>query len=103
MEVSNQKEKNPEEAVEEQQSQVPCRLKCYKEEPFGPELLDQVSFLTELPENAIEQELHEILDLAQLDRQEVTLEQLRESMLRYLDLVNDEVQQAIHADSLEYL
>ncbi|MFZ9595550.1 MAG: hypothetical protein ACO3A2_05675 [Bdellovibrionia bacterium] len=102
MEVSNQKKKNQEEVTSKQESKGPARLQCCPQELMGSDLLERVSSLTELPSRAVQRELEEILDLSQLDPEDLTLDQLRESMLRYLDLVNEEVHQAIHAESLEY-
>jgi hypothetical protein len=56
-----------------------------KHEPGGQELLDTVASLTGLPEGLVQQELHEMLAVAGQNAGNVTLDQLRQAMLVYLE------------------
>lgn len=51
----------------------------------GHALLDTVASLTGLPEDLVQQELHEMLAMAGQSAGNVTLEQLRQAMLLYLE------------------
>ena len=51
----------------------------------GQALLDTVASLTGLPEGLVQQELHEILTVAGENAGSVTLDQLRQAMLLYLE------------------
>jgi hypothetical protein len=55
------------------------------EEPTGQDLLDSVANLTGLPEPLVQQELQDIIESAGADAGSVTLEQLRQAMLLYLE------------------
>ena len=59
-----------------------------QEEKGGPELLNQLVSLTGLPENLVHQELSDILRLSGKDSAELTLEHLREAMLKYLEAMD---------------
>jgi fructose-1-phosphate kinase PfkB-like protein len=51
----------------------------------GYALTDTVASLTGLPEGLVQQELHELLETAGQDNGSVTLDQLRQAMLLYLE------------------
>jgi hypothetical protein len=51
----------------------------------GQALLDTVASLTGLPEGLVQQELHEMLEVAGQNAGSVTLDQLRQAMLLYLE------------------
>jgi hypothetical protein len=56
-------------------------------EPGGQELIEQVVSLTGLPESMVEKELHEILDLTGRNPASLTLDELRQAMLLYLEAI----------------
>jgi hypothetical protein len=64
------------------------------EVPGGLELLDTVAQMTGLPEPLVQQELHEILESAGQNAGSVTLEQLREAMLLYLEALAEPLERA---------
>ncbi|MEO7162608.1 MAG: hypothetical protein ABI041_06805, partial [Bdellovibrionia bacterium] len=68
-------------------------------EPGGQELIQLVVSLTELPELMIQRELEQILELPVGKPEDVTIEQLREAMLAYLELVDKEVSRDLAANS----
>jgi len=93
-------------------------VSSYELEPGGQELIQMVVSLTELPELMIQRELEQILEIPERDSPErdspkrdspkrdsedVTLEQLREAMLAYLELVDQEVTAGLAASSERYL
>ena len=51
----------------------------------GQELIEKVIELTEVPDPAMEQEVHAILEYSGQEGQDLTLEQLRKAMLDYLE------------------
>lgn len=51
----------------------------------GSELLDTVASLTGLPEELVQNELHELIAAAGQNAGNVTLDQLRQAMLLYLE------------------
>jgi hypothetical protein len=55
------------------------------EEATGQELLDSVANLTGLPEPLVQQELQQILEGAGQNAGSVTLDELRQAMLLYLE------------------
>jgi hypothetical protein len=55
-----------------------------QEQPGGQELIQQLISATGLPEELVHQELNEICALAGQNPGELTLDQLREAMLTYL-------------------
>lgn len=56
-------------------------------EPGGVELIEQVVTLTGLPGSMVEKELHEILDLTGQNPASLTLDELRQAMLLYLEAI----------------
>ena len=84
-------------------------VSSYESEPGGQELIQMVVSLTELPELMIQRELEQILEIPERDSpkrdssEDVTLEQLREAMLAYLELVDQEVTAGLAASSERYL
>ena len=84
-------------------------VSSYELEPGGQELIQMVVSLTELPELMIQRELEQILEIPERDSpkrdssEDVTLEQLREAMLAYLELVDQEVTAGLAASSERYL
>jgi hypothetical protein len=65
-----------------------------QEQPGGQELLDTVAQLTGLPEPLVQEELHEILESAGQNAGSVTLEQLRQAMLMYLEALAEPLERA---------
>lgn len=59
------------------------------EEAEGKNLIQQVTTLTQLPEDWIQTEIHQLLDQSGHDRETVTLEELRSSLLSYLESMQD--------------
>jgi hypothetical protein len=74
-------------------------VSSYESEPGGQELIQLVVSLTELPELMIQRELEQILELPERNPEDVTIEQLREAMLAYLELVDKEVSADLAAGS----
>jgi hypothetical protein len=66
-------------------------VSSYETQPEGQELIQMVVALTELPELMIKRELEQILEIPARNSENVTIEQLREAMLGYLELINKEV------------
>lgn len=58
-----------------------------KVESSGQELIETLASLTGLPEPWVSQELIQILEKSGQNAQDVTLEQLRDAMLIYLEMV----------------
>jgi hypothetical protein len=65
----------------------------------GPALIDQVVTATGLPDDLVTQELDQILGNAGCSKENVTLEQLREAMLTYLESLHQEVVEAESSSS----
>jgi len=57
----------------------------------GTELLDEVASLTGLPEDMVQKELQQILSASGHNAEELTLDGLRASMLKYLETMIDEI------------
>ena len=74
-------------------------VSSYESEPGGQELIQMVVSLTELPELMIQRELEQILEVPAGNAENVTIEQLREAMLAYLELVDQEVSAGLKAGS----
>jgi hypothetical protein len=66
-------------------------VSSYESEPSGQELIQTVVSLTELPELMIQHELEQILEIPKRNSEDVTIEQLREAMLAYLEQVDKEI------------
>lgn len=62
--------------------------------PGGEELIEQVASLTGLPEPWVHQELGRIVENAGHSPGTLTLEQLREAMLAYLESLQHELEEA---------
>lgn len=74
-------------------------VSSYETEPGGQELIQMVISLTELPELMIQRELEQILEIPSRNAEDVTIEQLRDAMLAYLELVDQEVSADLAARS----
>ena len=74
-------------------------VSSYESKPDGQELIQMVVSLTELPEQMIQQELEQILEIPGRNSEDVTIEQLREAMLAYLELVDSEISTDLAAGS----
>ncbi len=57
------------------------------EETYGRELVDTLASLTGLPEPWVSQELVQLIEKSGKNEKEITLEQLRDAMLIYLETV----------------
>ena len=65
----------------------------------GTELLDTVATLTGLPEDLVQNELQELVAAAGQDAGEVTLDQLRQAMLLYLETLAQQEESLMDGDS----
>ena len=74
-------------------------VSSYDTEPGDQELIQTIVSLTELPEVPIRQELEQILEIPLRDSENVTITQLREAMLAYLELVDKEMSAELAASS----
>ncbi len=74
-------------------------VSSYETEPGGQELIQMVISLTELPEQMIQHELEQILEIPSRNAEDVTIEQLRDAMLAYLELIDQEVSADLAARS----
>lgn len=71
-----------------------------QKEPGGQQLIDTIVSLTGLPENLIQNELNEILAHTRQEASELTLDQLRASLLEYLEAVNESYSQVEEGSGL---
>jgi len=69
-----------------------------KEEFVGQDLIHQVVSLTGLPESWIRLELEPILESLGQSKSQLTLDQLRETMLAYLELTQEDLLSQGHSD-----
>ena len=74
-------------------------VSSYDTEPGDKELIQTIVSLTELPEATIRHELEQILEIPLRDSENVTISQLREAMLAYLELVDKEMSAELASSS----
>ncbi len=65
----------------------------------GSELLDTVASLTGLPEELVQTELHELVTAAGQNAGNITLDQLRQAMLLYLEALAEQEESLADSDS----
>ena len=65
--------------------------------PGGRELLEKVAELTGLPEDLAQEELGQIIESAGHSEGTLTLDQLREAMIAYLESLQEELQEEMAA------